>query len=156
MNGDRTAVADKLTKLVGLPDVRVGAKDFWMPVGLPVCKANGEWNKGPIEEAKLGESIEFLSDDQREEVTSWWLAVRERANTPNWDIASTCAIGKRRGLLLVEAKVHGAELNDASYGSIKNRGQIGLAVATASAGLNVALHGACNLLQSTRMACQPF
>jgi hypothetical protein len=42
-----------------------------MPQELPVLKANGEWDTNPIEEAKLGESIGFLSHDQREEVTSW-------------------------------------------------------------------------------------
>jgi hypothetical protein len=110
MEGDRTIVADKLTKLVELPGVHVEAKDFWMPQGLPVLKANGEWDTNPIEEAKLGESIGFLSDDQREKVTSWWLAVRKRANTPNWDITSTCTIGEKDGLLLVEAKAHDAEL----------------------------------------------
>src|SRR5271157_334260 len=98
MEGNRTIVADKLTRLVGLPGVHVEAEDLWMPKGLPVLKANGEWDKNPIEEARLGESIGFLSDDQREKVTSWWLAVRERANTPNWDIASTCAIEEKPGL----------------------------------------------------------
>jgi len=149
MEGERTTVADKLTELVGLPDVHVKAKDFWMPRGLPVPKANGEWDMSPIEEAKLGESIGFLSDDRREQVTSWWLAVRERANTPNWDIASTCTIAGQDGLLLVEAKAHDAELEkdgkaldaNASDRSIANHEQIGRAIHSASAGLNKAIAG---------------
>ncbi len=153
MDGDRTAVADNLTKLVGLPDVYVEAKDFWMPQGLPKPKANGEWDTNPIEEAKLGDSIgesrRFLSDDQRKEVTSWWLAVSERANTPNWDIASTCTVGEKAGLLLVEAKAHTAELKkdgkpldkDASAGSIANHEQIGRAIDAASLGLKQAMEG---------------
>jgi hypothetical protein len=149
MEGDRTIVADKLTKLTGLPDVHAEAKDFWMPQGLPVLKADDEWDTNLIEEAKLGNSIGFLSDDQREKVTSWWLAVRAGANTPNWDMASTCIIGEKNGLLLVEAKAHDAELKkdgkprdkDASDGSDRNHEQIGRAISAASAGLNEAMAG---------------
>jgi hypothetical protein len=56
-------------------------------------------------------------------------------------IASTCTIGERKGLLLVEAKGHVAELKDAPDGSIKNHEQIGLAIGAASSGLNNALPG---------------
>jgi hypothetical protein len=149
MEGDRTDVADSLTKLVGLLGVHVGAEDFWMPRGLPMLMANGKWDKSPIEEAKLAESEGFLSKEQREEVTKWWLAVRERANTPNWDIASTCTIEGKPGLLLVEAKAHSAELKlegkpcekKASSGSLKNHEKIGGAIGEASAELNKALAG---------------
>jgi hypothetical protein len=61
-------------------------------------------------EAKLGEVTEFLSREHREIISRWWLAVRERANTPNWDIASTATIGGIEGLMLVEAKAHTAEI----------------------------------------------
>lgn len=70
MEGGRTIVADKLADLVGMPDVHVEAKHFWMPQGLPVT-ANDRWDMTPIEEAKLGESIGFLSEDHRKEVTNW-------------------------------------------------------------------------------------
>jgi hypothetical protein len=149
MEGDQATVAERLTRLVGLTDVRVEDGRCWMPKGLPVLKANGGWDANPIEEAKLGESIGFLSDEQREKVTSWWLAVRKRANTPNWDIASTCTIGKQPGLLIVEAKAHRAELKqdgklfgkDASHGSGKNHEQIGRAINEASSRLNEAMPG---------------
>jgi len=149
MEGKEAVVADSLTKLVGLPEVHVEAKDLWMPRGLPLLKADGTWDKSPIEEAKLGESEGFLSKAQREEVTRWWLAVRERANTPNWDIASTCTIEGKAGLLLVEAKAHDKELKedgkprdeDASEGSIANHEQIGRAIAEASAELNKTMAG---------------
>lgn len=152
MEGDRAIVADRLTTLVGLPDVYVNAKDFWMPQGLPMLKADGVWDTNPIEEAKLGESIGYLPDDQREKVTSWWLAVRKRANTPNWDIASTCTIGEKAGLLIVEAKAHHAELKadgkklheKASDNSRRNHEQIGRAISEASLGLKEAM-GAWNL-----------
>jgi hypothetical protein len=151
LEGDRTTVARRLTKLVGLSDVHVEAKDFWMPS--PVLNASGEWDMNSIEEAKLGDSIgesrRFLSPDRREEVTRWWLALRERANTPNWDIASACTIGEKAGLLLVEAKAHYAELKkdgkplgkDPSAGSIANHEQIGRAIGTASAGLMEGMGG---------------
>src|SRR5579863_5488323 len=62
------------------------------------------------DEAKLGETPGFLNDDQRESVTAWWLAIRARANTPNWDLVANCLIADRPGLLLVEAKAHSNEL----------------------------------------------
>jgi hypothetical protein len=61
-------------------------------------------------EAKLGDALSFLSDGHREAVTGWWLAVRKRANTPNWDMASTATIDGTEGLVLVEAKAHSAEI----------------------------------------------
>jgi hypothetical protein len=60
----------------------------------------------------LGETLDLLSGEHRRAVTDWWLAVRERANTPNWDIASTADIDDSEGLLLVEAKAHGSELKN--------------------------------------------
>jgi hypothetical protein len=60
-----------------------------------------------------GEVSAFLNPEQREALTTWWLAVRERANTPNWDIVSTCQMVGRQGLVLVEAKAHAGELHRA-------------------------------------------
>ena len=40
----------------------------------------------------------------------WWLVHPARANTPNWDIAVSCEIEGRPGLLLVEAKANVPEL----------------------------------------------
>ena len=45
-------------------------------------------------------------------MTDWWLAVPEDANTPNWDLISTCTAEGRSGLILVEAKAHAGELKD--------------------------------------------
>jgi hypothetical protein len=149
MAGDRTSVADRLTQLVDLADVHVNAKNFWMPQGLPVAKANGEWDKDPTREAKLGVEANFLSPDQSKEITNWWLAAPMEANTPNWDIASTCTIREKPGLLLVEAKAHCAEVkqdgkplrNEASPESLANHEKIGRAIAAASAGLDNAMPG---------------
>jgi hypothetical protein len=64
------------------------------------------------DEAKLGETPGFLTDADRPLLTHWWLAKPGIANTPNWDLVSTCQIKDRRGLILVEAKAHEAELSD--------------------------------------------
>jgi hypothetical protein len=105
----------------------------WMPRGIVEPK-----------EAKLGDALSFLSDEHREEITAWWLAVRDRANTPNWDIASTATINGAEGLLLVEAKAHTAEIKTdgkAAGGRAENHSHIGAACREASAALNRVVPG---------------
>jgi hypothetical protein len=43
-------------------------------------------------------------------VRNWWLAHHRGANTPNWDLATTCTVGGKRGLVLVEAKANANEI----------------------------------------------
>lgn len=103
------------------PLAKVGEEDHYMPEGF--CKP---------EEAKLGETSGFLTEEQRNVVTDWWLAVRQNANTPNWDIISTCTIDGRKGLVLVEAKAHADELNPndrCGAGNEQNRQRIDTAIA---------------------------
>lgn len=64
------------------------------------------------DEAKLAETRGFLSDANRETLESWWLANPGRANTPNWDLVSTCNFGADEGLILVEAKAHWGEFTN--------------------------------------------
>lgn len=81
----------------------------------------------------------------------WWLVHPARANTPNWDIAVSCEIEGRPGLLLVEAKANVPELGVAgkrlskkvvgNANSMANHERIGLAIAEARAGLEPALPG---------------
>ncbi|HXS19814.1 MAG TPA: hypothetical protein VN735_01220 [Steroidobacteraceae bacterium] len=81
---------------------------------------DGRWApRGFLEpdEAKLGESPGFLPEADRDTLTRWWLARSSRANTPNWDIVSTCRIGDRAGLILVEAKAHQGEFADDRCGA---------------------------------------
>jgi hypothetical protein len=48
------------------------------------------------------------------ELLAWWLGpARSSGTTPTIDIASTCTVGGRRGLLLIEAKAHDNELERA-------------------------------------------
>jgi hypothetical protein len=114
------------------PVATVRAEDFWMPRG-PLAPA----------EAKLGDAAGLLSAVVRDALTRWWLAVPTRANTPNWDLASTCMVAGRPGLLLVEAKAHAAELSSAGKpaGNEANDRSIRAAIQQASAGLNGVLPG---------------
>jgi hypothetical protein len=141
--GERSAIAGQLTSLVGLAGVQVSEDDFWMPQGLPVQVADGGWDMSPVMEAKLGEVPGFLTPEQRETVTSWWLARRYQANTPNWDIACTAKIDGQDGLILVEAKAHSGELkvDGKRPGNKKNHEKIGAAIHQANAALNTILPG---------------
>ena len=73
---------------------------------------------------------------------SWWLA-ENKGNTPNWDIALSCDIKGKPGLVLVEAKAHVKELdergkgdpNEDSEGSKANHDKIVAAIAEARAAL---------------------
>ncbi len=120
--GQQREVAKHLTDLVAPWATVDPDRHRWMPGGLNAPN-----------EAKLGESPGFLSESQRSEVTSWWLAVRGGANTPNWDLASTCTLDGVEGLLLVEAKAHSGELRlegKTVGGNTSNHERIGAAWAT--------------------------
>ena len=125
------AVADFLNALVG-PHATVEASGIWMPRGF--CEA---------EEAKLGESLPFLSGRDRAAITDWWLARPGRANTPNWDLVSQCRVGEKPGLILIEAKAHEGELGDDRCGATNkaNAQRIKEALVEANERLNALLPG---------------
>jgi hypothetical protein len=127
-NGTNEAVAARLSGL-GAPFVAVDPEhDYWMPQGF-----------ADPHEPKLGEALSLLSSGQREAVTTWWLAVPAGANTPNWDIASTATINGVRGLMLIEAKAHEAEIRSdgkSSESNQKNHARIQAACREASVALN--------------------
>jgi len=100
-HGTKAEVAAELTKLVE-PWGHVRPDCRWLPRGFECT-----------DEAKLAESPGFLPPGIQEAVSRWWLAARRGANTPNWDLASTCRIQRRFGLMFVEAKAHVAELSAA-------------------------------------------
>jgi hypothetical protein len=125
-DGSDVDVAARLTALAA-PYVTIDAvRDRWLPRGLSAPR-----------EAKLDEAVTLLPPDLRAALRSWWLAVPNRANTPNWDIASTCTIAGRKGLLLVEAKAHANELHTTGCTSARaeNIGSISAAVAESNAAL---------------------
>lgn len=136
-DGEADRVARRLTNLVGRPEIRVSALDRWLPRGT-ACVHEAELDKAP----NVGEAL--LDAARRRKMRKWWLA-GGGARTPKWDIASTCTISDRAGLLLVEAKAHSDELsaNDpcgAKLGT-PNRESIDNAVAEANDGLRDATGG---------------
>lgn len=141
MDSTREETADRLTRLVDLPDVSVSPNDTWMPYGKPVLLPNGSWNRKPAEEARLDKADRLLPPEVRQELACWWLAVARGANTPNWDIASTCTIEGKKGLVLVEAKAHANELDTegkSEKGNEKNHERIGQAIDEANRALRSA------------------
>ena len=132
-------VAQLLTDLIQ-PFGAVNANsDFWMPRG----PNNGR-------EAKLGECESFVTDHaMRKTLTDWWLEIVPHANTPNWDIVSTCMIDGQAGLMLVEAKAHVHELDTAgkrcdlhaSPNSKANHNRIADAIEQANVGLKAVMPG---------------
>ena len=118
MDGDPKEVAERLTKKVlQCPGVTLSPGDRWKPYG-----------KDDVTEVMLDKPNCLVQPKIQEQLRDWWLQYPAK-NTPNWDIASTCSIEGKTGLLLVEAKAHATELheNDKS-GSCKNREQISQAL----------------------------
>ena len=144
VDGERGDVAERLTRLVNLPDVAVSATDRWQPHGRPVQR-DGSWDTTPSDEADLARSNDLLSPDVRRQLRSWWLEVQSRrSRTPIWDLAATCTVRGRSSLLLVEAKAHAEELSPAGKSlpstpnGWRNHERIGAAIGEAAAGLSAA------------------
>ncbi len=147
MDGEREEVARRLTKLVGLPNyVTVSPGDNWIPYGKPCQKEDGSWDKTPANEARLDKANCLVYPEIRNQLREWWLC--HGGNTPNWDIASTCAIKGERGLILIEAKAHETELtepNNYSSKNPKNFQRIGKAISEANDNLQQKTNGNWNL-----------
>lgn len=104
-HGTSDQVAARLTALAA-PFATVAADDRWMPQGFDVP-----------DEAQLQNAPRLLEPNVGFRLAEWWLPPnRHDAQTPNFDIASTCTINAKRGLLLVEAKAHDRELIDERSG----------------------------------------
>ena len=98
-HGAPDAVAARLTALVA-PFASVAPSDRWMPQGFEQTI-----------EATLPEAERLLTADVRLELQRWWLsAPSNNTRTPNWDIAGTCTIEGKPGIVLIEAKAHDQEL----------------------------------------------
>ena len=130
-DGGRDGVAARLTGIVGRSEVVVLPEDQWQPQGA-----------GDVGEAELDKAVPggaaLLPEDTRLQLRTWWLAkATGTSRTPNWDIASTCTMFGRKGLLLVEAKAHSKELStrDRCGATPANRNRIERALAEANAGL---------------------
>jgi hypothetical protein len=128
-HGRSDQVAERLNKLIA-PCGLVTANDCWMPQGF-----------NDVVEAQLHNAPSLLDVNRYgEALKSWWLDVAGPTSvTPNWDIASTCTIDGKRGLLLVEAKAHHEELKpDDRCGASNNSNfeRIGEAIREANDALN--------------------
>jgi len=130
-------VAGHLTNLAAPSAAFISSDvDFWMPRG-----------RKDYKETTLVDQPRFLTPDQRKALLVWWLVKVRGANLPNWDIASTCTIAGRNGLLLFEAKAHDKELSEAGKSLPKspngklNHERIGKAIEEANAGLNSVVKG---------------
>ena len=132
-SGSPDQVADRLTRLVE-PYAEIDARrDTWMPRGFLAP-----------EESTLEESQQLLASDHCQELINWWLARPRGATRPNWDIAATAMVGGQKGIVLVEAKAHHAELSDAGKspgGNPSNADRIRAAICQANAGLGGAQAG---------------
>lgn len=125
-HGRPEQVASRLNALAE-PWGTVSADDQWMPEGF--CR---------IEEAQLDKAGRLLPKQDCDGLRSWWLAVsRGNTRTPNWDIASTCTVDGRKGLLLIEAKAHTEELKveDRVGAGPRNRARIAKCIKEANAAL---------------------
>lgn len=143
-HGDPATVARRLTSLVS-PWATVDASDRWMPAGFD-----------SPEEAQLHKAAALLPDETRRALADWWLPPdRREATSPSFDLAGTCAVGDRPGLLLVEAKAHDEELRNESGGRrLRDRASparrashasIKRAIDEAAAGLADATGAACRI-----------
>lgn len=155
VDGGPDEVAQRLTDLVSFPGVSVSPGDAWMPRGKPLYR-NGFWDDDLAKEVDLIKTNNLVSQGIQGALRSWWLAVARNARTPNWDIASTCEVEGRRGLLLVEAKAHENELSysgksppGASPNSQRNHQQIGQTIAEANTRLELLTENAWGISRDT-------
>jgi hypothetical protein len=106
-DGSPESVAARLTALAA-PFAVVTPTDQWMPGGF-----------ADPAEAELDKAARLLDAGRRKELAAWWLPAHcQDRRTPNFDIASTCTVGGKRGLLLVEAKAHDEELIKETAGRV--------------------------------------
>jgi hypothetical protein len=124
----------ELLQLVQPVECRITASSIWQPLG----------HNAP-QEARLDVfgPAAMPGHPAWPALCSWWLRHPVGANTPNWDIALSCEVEGRPGLILVEAKANVPELSasgkpltrSASSNSAANHEHISMAISDAKAGL---------------------
>lgn len=104
-HGTADQVAARLTELI-TPWGLVSRPDRWMPDGFRVTQ-----------EAQLHRAPRLLDPAICKQLGAWWLPFdQQNARTPNFDIAATCTVEGKSGIVLVEAKAHYKELDKESVG----------------------------------------
>ena len=136
-HGSTNEVAVRLTR-VAPRFARVSVDDRWMPRGF-----------SDREEAQLHKAERLLGPSVCKQLREWWFAkANPQSKSPNFDIASTCTIEDKRGVLLIEAKAHDQELINetagkrlkvaSSEGTLSNHRRIGMVIDAACRGLESA------------------
>lgn len=139
-HGSAEECAARLTGLAA-PFATVSVDGRWMPSGFD-----------DTQEAELDKAPSLLAPEIRSALASWWLAPRSRrARTPNFDIASTCSIDGRPGLLLVEAKAHDEELTKEAAGRKLAEGSSGNRKASHETIANAILSACAGLSEATSL-----
>ena len=150
--------------LVESSDFTTRLSQILKPTGA-IIQPNDEWMPKGFSKPDEARMEKFGSEAFPDEVFpkkdwqalhSWWLIHKRWANTPNWDLASTCTINGRKGLVLVEAKAHTNELKTegkilpcgASIRSRENHDRIWEAICEASQALAKEIPGV-NILRDT-------
>jgi len=153
--------------IMGLPSPRVAEHLTLLacPSGAVITAGLDKWRprgREDYKETTLVDEADFLPPGVSQTLTGWWLEVVRRARLPNWDIASSCLIEGKRGLLLVEAKAHDKELSPAGKKPSKtangklNNTKIGTAIELANTGLNGVLKGWALTRDSDYQLCNRF
>jgi hypothetical protein len=130
----RPTFAAELRRLVDPIGCEISTASEWMPRGYAAP-----------DEARLETFGPRVMPTSEAWITlrKWWLAHERGANTPNWDIAMSCEIEGKQGLILVEAKANVPELGascksftaEEESPSGENHRQIGAAIDEARAAL---------------------
>ena len=137
---EQSTFPEEFTALLAPTGAVVDRKNYWMPIGYSDPKEARLEQFGPN---YLPELIDW------DTLSEWWLVNKKNANTPNWDLLSTCSIEGKQGLVLVEAKANVPELkiegkpldSNASTRSRQNHNRIGEAIEEARTALNTMFPG---------------
>jgi hypothetical protein len=127
----RPEFTSELRQLLRPLDIATDSTSMWMPRGHDASTEARLESFGPIA---------YPDSPVWPKLEAWWLKHARGANTPNWDLAMSCRIDGKPGLVLVEAKANVPELSaagklvaeDASERSHENHEHIGAAIAEAS------------------------
>ncbi len=99
-HGTKKQVSERLTQIIS-PYGEVSADDEWMPKGFRKTK-EPELHK---------RTCNLVRKETRDQIRTWWFKIkRGYQRGASFDIASTCKVNRKHGILLIEAKAHNREL----------------------------------------------
>jgi hypothetical protein len=137
---EQTDFRAQLNRMLKSAGAMVAAEDQWQPLGY---QRPNEARLDHFGAQELPEAINW------NELTNWWLIHARGANTPNWDLLSTCTLNGRKGLVLIEAKANVSEIkregkiikNNAYNNSHDNHKRIKMAIEEARTELDKVING---------------